>query len=157
MAHRQTRFPETSQPVVIADGDQQHVLRLERQLRDAGVTNPIVKFGDGFSLQSYLTEVATGGDPKPCAFFLDPSMPGVNGFSVVQAIKHEPRLNDLKVVVFSSTNHPEEIEQAGDLGVHLFLKKNPDVSSLAMIVNHLCGVETPGRQAWHSHSGADRR
>ena len=148
MANRQARFPEATQPVVIADADHRNVTHLERQLRDAGVKNPIVKFQEGVSLQSFLSDVASNEEPKPCVLFLDPRMPGANGYNPVRWIKGQPRLEGIKVVIFSSTNHPEEIESAGELGVHLFLMKNPDVSSLSVIVSHLCGMETAERQPW---------
>lgn len=143
--------PHENQPVLVADADQENVVYLEKQLRRAGVKNPVMGFGNGDDLHAFLAEAATtAGDTKPCVLFLDPRMPGANGYDPVRWVRRESSLSDMKVVIFSSTNYPEEIESAGDLGVHLFLKKHPDLSSLSLIVDHLCGVKPPERSIGES-------
>ena len=148
MGHPPSRSPETNQPVLILDGDSSNVRHVETLLRQAGVKNPIHTFGASPPLQSFLQSAATAPNSKPCVLFLDPRTPGANGYNPVRWIRSMPELEDTKVVVFSSTNYPEEIESAGELGVHLFLKKHPDLSSLSTIVDHLGGVDTPERQPW---------
>lgn len=148
------RTREKSQAVLIADGDDRNVRHLEHQLRNAGVANPILRFRDAPRLESFLQRtVSEMNGPAPCVLFFDPRMPGAHGYDPVRWIRRQPALRDLKIVIFSSTNHPEEIEGAGELGVHLFLKKHPDLSSLTSIVTHLCGVQ-PERQPWTTFRGA---
>jgi CheY-like chemotaxis protein len=143
------KSPGADQSVLIADGDRENVEHIERLLRAAGVRNPIRAFAEADGLRAFLTAVAQEEAKKPCVLFLDPRMPKANGFDAVRWIRRHEHLADLKIVIFSSTNYPEEIESAGELGVHLFLKKHPDVSSLSTIVQHLCGVEAPERMPWN--------
>lgn len=158
MADSFSRPPTPAQPVLIADADANNVRHVENLLRTAGVKNPIRTFEEGPSLQSFLQHITRDEEAKPCVLFLDPRMPGAHGYNPVRWIRQDKNLSDMKVVIFSSTNYPEEIEGAGDLGVHLFLKKHPDLSSLSTIVTHLCGVQANERQPWNSYAptrGAD--
>lgn len=151
MATPSPRRPEENQPILIADGDSGNVRHVERLLREAGVRNPIHAFPTGPGLRSFFDDIIQGEEPKPCVLFLDPRTPGVGGYDPVRWIKRTSQL-DMKVVVFSSTNYPEEIEGAGELGVHLFLKKHPDLGSLSTIVDHLCGVQQSERQPWNTYA-----
>jgi CheY-like chemotaxis protein len=153
MPDSSTPRPEENQAVVIADADRANVQHVERLLRRSGVKNPILSFGEGMELQAYLAGAAQHG-AHPCVLFLDPRMPGANGYNPIRWIRHDPVLREMKVVVFSSTNYPEEIEGAGELGVHLFLKKHPELNSLSTIVNHLCGVQQEERRPWNQYPAA---
>lgn len=55
---------------------------------------------------------------------LDLTMPLMDGFKVLQAIKENPKLSSINVVVFSSRGQPEEIEKAVNLGADGYLIKS---------------------------------
>ncbi len=54
---------------------------------------------------------------------LDLNMPVMDGFKVLAAIKSNPKLSSICVIVFSSRGQPEEIEKAVSLGANGFLIK----------------------------------
>lgn len=54
---------------------------------------------------------------------LDLNMPVMDGFKVLQAIKSNPKLSSICVIVFSSRGQPEEIEKAVNLGANGYLVK----------------------------------
>ena len=55
---------------------------------------------------------------------LDLTMPLMDGFKVLQAIKENPKLSSTRVIVFSSRGQPEEIEKAVNLGADGYLIKS---------------------------------
>ncbi len=55
---------------------------------------------------------------------LDLTMPLMDGFKVLQAIKENPKLSSTPVVVFSSRGQPQEIEKAVNLGANGYLVKS---------------------------------
>ena len=132
--------PREDQIVIIADADEGNASHVERQLRRAGVKQPIVTFHNGDDLHSFLSSTAQEDKPQPCVLFLDPSMPGANGFDPVRWIRREEHLSATEVVIFSAADDPEMVESASELGVHLFLKKHPDLGSMARIVAFLGGT-----------------
>ena len=132
--------PGEDQIVIIADADEGNASHVERQLRRAGVKQPVMTFHNGDDLHSYLSNAAQEDRPQPCVMFLDPSMPGANGFDPVRWIRREENLSATEVVIFSAADDPELVQSASELGVHLFLKKHPDLGSMARIVSYLGGT-----------------
>ena len=135
-----THLPEEQQPIVIADADEENACHVERQLRRAGVKNPVVVFKNGDNLHAFLADAGQDERCAPCVLFLDPRMPGANGYDPVRWVKREKCGREILVLIFSSPDQPDEIESATELGVTLFLKKLPDLNSLSAVVSHLCGM-----------------
>jgi DNA-binding NarL/FixJ family response regulator len=67
----------------------------------------------------------------PDLLFLDLEMPYKNGLECLVEIRGSASLEQLPVVVFSSTTRPSNIQTAYDLGAHLFLVKSPTFSEYA--------------------------
>src|SRR5688572_12745709 len=122
--------PDKQKPIIIADADPENASHVERQLRRAGVNNPIVVFHNGDDLHAFLADAAQNDACAPCVLLLDPRMPGANGYDPVRWVKREKCGANMLVAIFSSPDQPDEIESATELGVTLFLKKLPDLSSL---------------------------
>ena len=135
-----SRLPDEQQPIVIADADAENASHVERQLRRAGVKNPIVVFQNGDDLHTFLADAGQNDACVPCVLLLDPRMPGANGYDPVRWVKREKCGAEMLVAIFSSPDHPDEVESATELGVTLFLKKLPDLNSLSTIVVHLGGM-----------------
>ena len=131
--------PSPEQLIVIADADEENASHVERQLQRAGVKNPVATFKDGDDLHAYLAEAGQKEAPGPCVLFLDPRMPGANGFDPVRWMKREKCGNTMLVAVFSSPDEPDELETASELGVSMFLKKHPELTALAPVVDFLEG------------------
>jgi CheY-like chemotaxis protein len=132
--------PDENQPVLIADAEGEHASHVERQLRRAGIKNPVVIFDNGDDLHAHLVDPAQKDAPAPCVLFLDPKMPGANGYDPVRWVKREKCGNDILVVIFSPNEKPEDEQSATELGVHHFLKKHTGLSGLSAVVEHLGGT-----------------
>lgn len=135
-----SHLPEEQQPIIIADADPENASHVERQLRRAGVKNPVMVFENGDDLNAFLADAGQNNACAPCVLFLDPRMPGANGYDPVRWVKREKCGAEIMVAIFSSPDQSDEVEVANDLGVHLFLKKLPDLSSLSPVVVHLGGM-----------------
>ena len=134
------QVPDESQPVIIADAEAENASHVERQLRRAGINNPVVTFENGDDLHAYLVDPAQKDEPAACVLFLDPKMPGANGYDPVRWIKREKGGNEILVVIFSATEKPEDEVSATELGVRHFVKKHAGLSSLSAVVEHLGGT-----------------
>jgi CheY-like chemotaxis protein len=62
-------------------------------------------------------------EEKPDLILLDLVMPVMDGFKVLHALKSDPKLSSIPVIVFSSRGQPEEIEKAVSLGATGYLIK----------------------------------
>jgi CheY-like chemotaxis protein len=67
----------------------------------------------------------------PDLLFLDLEMPYKNGLECLVDIRNNNRLQELPVIVFSSTTRQANIQTAYEVGAHLFLIKSPTYTEYA--------------------------
>jgi len=77
--------------------------------------------------------------PFPTLMLLDISMPGVNGFEVLEWLRLQPGLRRLVVIIFTSSNLPEDINRAFELGANSYVVKPPELEELEKMVRYLEG------------------
>ena len=78
----------------------------------------LVTVRDGQEAISYLSE-----EPRPDLLLLDLKMPKMNGFDVLRWVRANPEMRNLPVVVFSSSDLPEDKERAKELGAREYFVK----------------------------------
>jgi len=66
----------------------------------------------------------------PSLIFLDLNMPMMNGLECLELIKNEDRIKQIPVIIFSTSNSPEDRNQSKKLGADMFLTKVSDFKSL---------------------------
>lgn len=90
--------------------------------------NPKIKCvvaGNGREALQLLT-----AKPYPDLIFLDLNMPVMNGFDCLQEIRRQSHLDDIPVIIFTTTNEHSAIKRTHDLGANAFLKKPNDFSTI---------------------------
>lgn len=122
----------TSPRVLVAEDDDnvRHLLRLILEL-------------EGYD----VTTVADGGaavrqveDDVPDLLVLDLMMPVMNGFDVVRAIRSNPDLRDLPIVMLSARSSSLEYERATAVGVDAYVGKPLEPSELTDLIDELLGA-----------------
>lgn len=92
-----------------------------------------------FFESKYTIATANDGDTaikmaqrlKPDIIILDLMIPKVDGFGVLKAVKANPELKDIPVVVLSNLADDSDIEKAKRLGAkYYFVKANTDLADL---------------------------
>lgn len=130
-------MPERSVEIWLIDDDDGHALLVEESFQDAGLRNPFARARDGVEGWQWLTEAAEGGRHRPGLILLDVSMPGMDGFEVLERIKSNAQLRKIPVIMLTSTDHPREIERCYSLGVNAYVVKPVDFEQLAQKVRTL--------------------
>ena len=89
-------------------------------LQKAGLPHKIIHVIDGQDAIDYLSGEGSYSDrakhPFPNLLLLDLKMPRLTGFDVLDWLQHQPGIQELPVVVLSSSDYPADIEQARKLG-----------------------------------------
>lgn len=110
-------------PIIVAD-DEEDVLRLfPRFLAKLRLMNPLVLARDGEEVLSYLDGVVRSEALRPALVLLDLHMPRKSGLEVLRAIRSDPDLEDLPVVVLTGSSSMEEVQECHALGVASYLVK----------------------------------
>jgi CheY-like chemotaxis protein len=116
------------QPVIlIADDSENDVMMLRRAFVQSGVEVPMQVVNDGEEAIAYLN--GDGGFanrdefPLPDLLLLDLKMPRKNGFDVLEWIRSQPTLAQMRVVVLTSSDEIRDVNRAYSLGAASFLTK----------------------------------
>ncbi len=78
--------------------------------------------------------------PPPSLIFLDLNMPFMNGFECLAQLK---KINDYKkipVIIFTTSNHPVDMERTISMGASMFLTKPSDFIALKNKLNQILEI-----------------
>jgi CheY-like chemotaxis protein len=126
--------------ILIADDDDGHAYLIEDNLRRAGVTAPIVRFGDGQEVLDFLfgrTNEPHFEKDRPYLLLLDIRMPKVDGVAVLREIKAAPSLRKLPVIILTTTEDPREVERCHELGCNVYMQKPVSFDTFSAAISKL--------------------
>ncbi len=79
--------------------------------------------------------------PKASVIFLDLNMPLKSGFDVLKEIKAIPAIEDVPVVILTTSNNPDDIKMSKKLGANLYVKKPSSIDGLQKAINHVLSID----------------
>lgn len=131
--------PQTT--IVIVDDDPGHCELVRRNLRRAGVDNPIVVLNSGDLALDYVFRngaYETRAQDSEMLLLLDINMPGgANGLDVLRQIKADPATRLTPVIMLTTTDDPKEINRCYELGCSVYITKPVDPKAFIEAVNRL--------------------
>lgn len=125
--------------IIIVEDDDGHATLIERNLRRAGLSNPLVRLRDGQEAIDYFF----GPNAKPMpqrvdsVMLLDINMPRVDGVGVLQRLKSDPRTATLPTIMLTTTDDPREIERCYQLGCNVYITKPVEYESFIEAISRL--------------------
>ena len=129
-------IPEELQPpakkVLIVEDDEHMAQAMSRALKRKGFETMIAP--DGFMAGS----LATAG--QPAVMTLDLRMPGLGGLEVLKAIRRNPDLAGIRVIIVSAMPR-SQLDQALEAGADMVLEKPFENKVLIEKVTQLAGIE----------------
>lgn len=122
--------------ILLAEDDDGHAELIIEELQDAGVTNQIQRFRDGYDLWQYLS--AGGREAEAHSLLLlDIRMPRIDGTEVLRRVKEDERLRCMPVIMLTTTDDPREIDRCYALGCNAYVTKPVEFSAFAEALRRL--------------------
>ena len=113
--------------ILLAEDNDDHVLLIKRAFLQARLLNPMQVVHDGVQAIAYLSGSGQYADrneyPLPGLLLLDLKMPNKDGFEVMEWLRVQAPLRDLRIVVLTTSDRIFDVRRAYDLGAHSFLTK----------------------------------
>lgn len=132
--------PHQSVTIVMIEDDEGHARLIEKNIRRAGVNNPIRHFADGTSAVRYLFDEREGpASGAPALVLLDLNLPDMSGTDILLRLKEAPvgALRRTPVVVLTTTDDKVEIQRCYDLGANVHITKPVNYESFAQAIRQL--------------------
>jgi DNA-binding response OmpR family regulator len=130
-----------SATILFVDDDDALLMFLERAIKQAGVDIFLRHVPSGEKAVEYLSGSGPYSDvsqfPLPTLILLDIKMPCLNGFDVLKWKGNRADLKSIPVVMFSSSDLPEDKQKAFALGAIDYLVKPMGSEELVVIVKRL--------------------
>ena len=123
--------------ILLADDDSDDCLFFKDVLDELHLPTLLTTVHNG----EQLMEVLLNSDELPDILFLDLNMPRKNGFECLSEIKQTQKLNQVPVIIFSTSFVPDVVALLYQNGAHHYICKPDDYELLLKILRR---VVTPG-------------
>ncbi len=128
---------ELPPPLIIAvDDEQDDIFFLRRTIGKTGFAHQFQPYSNGEAAIVALTAIASDENSAsfPLMCFLDIKMTAMTGFDLLRWIRGQKKLDGLPVLMYSSSDHPMDVELARELGAQGYLKKYPAVAAMRTVL-----------------------
>lgn len=115
-------------------GDQIEILLVEpnsgdvrlftENFKEAKIANTIHDVSDGDEALDFLHQRGEyKNTPRPDLILLEPQLPGKSGMDVLSELKNQPALNEIPIIVLTSSDAGERIVQSHGLDADSYIQK----------------------------------
>lgn len=111
--------------VLLVDDDQVCNLISKKTLQRMGIVNEVHTALNGEEAINLLNDYFQGALSLPDVILLDLNMPIMDGFTFIEAFKklNIPNKDSMRIVIVSSSQNPNDVRKAKEMGISVFLTK----------------------------------
>lgn len=128
----------------MVDDEEIDRLLFRKLLAETGTSYPLQQFASGDAVIDAFISVLRGA-PAPLVCFLDVKMAGMGGFDVLRWIRCQRALEEVPVVMLSSSEEPQHFQEALHFGAQCYTAKFPPVTQLREILHEAEAVAAASR------------
>ena len=120
--------------IVLADDDEDDRFFFKSAVDEMEFNSKLQMFNGG---QELMDNLEKDDVMKPHILFLDLNMPGLSGFDCLKLIRSNPKLKDISVAIYSTSNSENDIEETLSGGANIYIHKPNEFERLKQIVHHV--------------------
>jgi CheY-like chemotaxis protein len=130
--------PTRAIEVLLVEDDPGDVLMTREAFQDYKVANQLHVVQDGVDAMAFLRrEGDYAGAPRPDLVLLDLNLPRMDGREVLQAIKGDPELARIPVVVLTTSEAEEDVLRSYSLHANAYVTKPVDFERFIEVVRQI--------------------
>ncbi len=122
---------KVASPILLVEDDQVDQLMVKRAFQELNLPHRLDIARDGEEAWQYLQDQSQA---KPGLIILDLNLPRLNGFDLLNHIKHEQSLQTIPVVIFTSSRESHDILESFRLGAAGYFVKPMDYPEFVRII-----------------------
>jgi CheY-like chemotaxis protein len=131
-----------NEPLLIVEDSDEDFEAIERLMKRISVSNPIYRCTDGDQILDWMIQRDPAVEPdslaltlpRPSVILLDLNLPGTDGREVLAQLKQNQDMKEIPVVVYTTSDDPQDIEFCYRSGANGYLIKPLDYQALNKLV-----------------------
>lgn len=123
--------------ILLADDNEDDRLFFKEAFDEIKIKTLVRMVEDGEELMNYLIQ---DGNQLPHILFLDLNMPRKTGVDCLVEIKQLAHLQDIAIVIYSTSSSEDDIEETFVLGANVYIKKPSDFNELKKILEEVITI-----------------
>lgn len=143
---------EQSIAILLVEDEPAHAEIVRRNFESIGIANMLQYVSDGEAALDYLFRKNAFSDPasspRPGLILLDLRLPKVDGLQVLKTIKADPDVNNIPVVILSTSSSEADIAMAYSNNANSYLVKPADFRQFSELLETLVRYW----MVWNRHS-----
>jgi CheY-like chemotaxis protein len=135
VANRQIESDHGPITILLVDDDPDCRLLIRDAIAECKVSNAVFEASNGMEALDFLKRRGRfAGSPRPGLIYLDLEMPGMDGQATLKAIKADPELRDIPVVMMTGVCDEKEMKTAAANGANSYTVKPANVEQFLRTV-----------------------
>ena len=124
--------------VLLVEDDPGDVLMTREAFQDYKLHNQLHVVSDGAEAMAFLRrEGEYAGRPRPDLVLLDLNLPRMDGRQVLEAIKSDPELASIPVVVLTTSENEDDVLRSYSLHANAYVTKPVDFSRFIEVIRQI--------------------
>lgn len=126
-----------SQPVeiLLVEDNEDDIVIIQEAFGESQTLNVINTVSDGEEALTYLRrEGRYKGFSLPSLVLLDINMPKKNGFEVIEAVKADPQLRSIPIIMLTMSEREEDIKRSYANGACSYIRKPVDLDQFQSVI-----------------------
>jgi CheY-like chemotaxis protein len=124
--------------VLLVEDDPGDVLMTKEAFEDHKLSNQLHVVTDGVEAMEFLRHTGEHADaPRPDLVLLDLNLPRMDGREVLQAIKSDPELASIPVVILTTSEAEEDVLRSYSLHANAYVTKPVDFDRFIQVVRQI--------------------
>ncbi|MBU6174639.1 MAG: response regulator [Planctomycetes bacterium] len=127
----------TTHIIMLVEDNPADVMITQRAIRDSKLSVDLIVLRDGREAIDYLSRQGQASEAPsrlPDLILLDVNLPGMTGREVLERIRGMPGLPPVPVVVLTTSNRQEDIEQMYRAGANSYIQKPQEFTRFVTIL-----------------------
>ncbi|MFN8374063.1 MAG: response regulator [Anaerolineae bacterium] len=126
--------------IALVEDNEGHARLIEKNLRRANISNPIIKLQDGQVALDYFfgDEGYVNLHHRPALLvLLDLNLPIIDGYRVLERIKMDDRTKTIPIIILTTTDDAHEVNRCYELGCNVYITKPVEYEQFAEAIARL--------------------
>jgi len=125
-------------PILLVEDDAQDAQIARRAFAHGNISNPLYVVRDGHDAMDFLRgrgrHAFPAAAPRPALILLDLNMPGMDGRAVLSAVKRDPQLRCIPVVVLTTSDDAADVRACYEAGANTYITKPLEFRNFVEVV-----------------------